>query len=139
LWAIESRPVEAERELRSGTFLEDLNAVAMHCSLQAEVAEMAETAVDDLKICQYLEPHIDEKVEARILRVSRTGMEILLVAFHVTGFLPMRDLGERPVLAGPTLTVRSGKRSLSFTEGYPIAVRVKDVDFLRLQVMLQLA
>ncbi len=139
LWAIQSRPEEAERELRSGVFIEDLNAVAAHCSVQSEVAEMAETAVGDLKICQYLEPHIGEKVDARVLRVSRAGMEILLLAFNVTGFLPVRDLGERAVMKGPTLTVRSGKRSLSFTEGYPIAVRIKDVDFLRLQVMLQLA
>jgi hypothetical protein len=27
----------------------------------------------------------------------------------------------------------------SFTEGHPIAVRLKDVDFLRLQLMLELA
>ena len=42
-------------------------------------------------------------------------------------------------MEGSTLTVSSGKRVLSFTEGFPIAVTVKDVDFLRLQVMLQLA
>ncbi len=139
LWAVQSRAKEAERELGSGAFLADLNAVAAHCSLQAEVAEMAETAVGDLKTCQYLEPHIGEKVEARVLRVSRGGMEVELVPFNVTGFLPGRELGERVVVEGATMKVRSGKRALSFTEGYPIAVRVKDVDFLRLQVQLQLA
>ncbi len=62
-----------------------------------------------------------------------------LKEFNVTGFLPMRSLGERPKLSGPTLTVRAGRRSLSFTEGYGIQVQVRDVDFLRLQVLLELS
>ena len=100
---------------------------------------MAEIAVKDLKTCQFMEPHIGEKLEAKVLRVSRGGMEVHLVAFNVTGFLPARAIGDRPKVEGSTLTVSSGKRVLSFTEGFPIAVTVKDVDFLRLQVMLQLA
>jgi hypothetical protein len=40
---------------------------------------------------------------------------------------------------GATLTVRVGKRVLSFTEGYAIRVEIKAVDFIRLQVLLELA
>jgi len=35
--------------------------------------------------------------------------------------------------------IKSGRKSLSFTEGHPISVRVQDVDFIRLQVLLELA
>ena len=115
-----------------------MNNIAAHCSVQAEVAEMTEMAVKDLKVCQFMEPHIGEKLETKVLRASRGGLEVQLVDYNVTGFLPMRALGERPVLKGPTLTVRAGRRSLSFTEGYPLTVRLQDVDFIRLQVMLEL-
>jgi len=73
------------------------------------------------------------------VRVSPVGMEVRLKAYNVGGFLPARAIGERTEVKGPTLLVRSGRKSLSFTEGHPIAVRVKDVDFIRLQVMLELA
>ena len=140
LWAIEGDDAQAaEEELRSEALLADLNDMAAHCSIQAEVAEMAEYAVKDLKICQYMEPRIGEKLAAKVRRVSRGGMEVDIVDLNVTGFLPTRTLGERPKVEGSTLTVRVGRRSLSFTEGYPVAVRVKDVDFIRLQVLLELA
>jgi ribonuclease R len=140
LWAIEGdQAAAAEDELRSEALVADLNDMASHCSIQAEVAEMAEMAVKDLKICQFMEPRIGEKLKAKVRRVNRGGMEIELVDLNVTGFLPMRALGDRPKIEGSTLTVRAGRRSLSFSEGHPVAVQVKDVDFLRLQVMLQLA
>ena len=139
LWAIEGEDAEAaEEDLRSEALITDLNDMAAHCSIQAEVAEMTEYAVKDLKTCQYMEPHIGEKLEAKVRRVSRGGIEVELTAFNVTGFLPMRALGDRPKVDGSTLTVRAGRRSLSFSEGHAIAVRVKDVDFLKLQVMLEL-
>ena len=100
---------------------------------------MAEAAVGDLKVCQYLEPHVGERVEATVHRLSPAGMEVLLGPFGVTGFLPTRALGDRAKLDGPTLTVRAGRRSLSFSEGRPVRVLIRDVDFLRLQVMLELA
>lgn len=140
LWAIEGEDAgAAEEELRSEALLADLNDMAAHCSLQAEVAEMAEYAVKDLKVCQFMEPHIGEKLEARVRRVSRGGMEVDLTAFNVSGYLPARSMGDRPKVEGATLTLRAGRRTLSFTEGYAVAVRVKDVDFLKLQVMLELA
>lgn len=140
LWAIEGSDADgAEEELRSEALLADLNDMAAHCSIQAEVAEMTEYAVKDLKVCQYMEPHIGEKLQAKVRRVSRGGMEVELVDFNVTGFLPMRALGDRPKIEGSTLTVRSGKRSLSFSEGYSVGVRVRDVDFLKLQVLLELS
>ena len=95
---------------------------------------MAEQAVGDLKVCQYLEPHIGERVSARIRRLSRSGMEVHLDPFNVSGFVPMSAIGDRPKLKGPNLTVQAGKRSLSFSEGRPVNVRIKDVDFIRLQV-----
>ena len=138
LWAVESRSEEAARELRAEELLSDLNDVASHCSLQAELAEMAERSMADLKVCQYLEPHIGEKLEALVLRVSTYGLEVRLTAFNVTGFLPTRVLGERAKVAGPHLTIQAGKRTLSFTEGHPIHVRIQDVDWIKLQVLLEL-
>ncbi|MFN0008251.1 MAG: ribonuclease R family protein [Planctomycetota bacterium] len=139
LWAIESRGSEAEAELKAEELLADLNAVAAHCSMQSELAEMAENAIFDLKVCQFMHPHIGKKLDALVVRVSPFGMEVRLTAYNVGGFLPARALGERSEVKGPTLLIRSGRKSLSFTEGHPIAVRVKDVDFVRLQVMLELA
>jgi ribonuclease R len=138
LWSVESRGEEAAAELRADELVRDLNDTAAHASLQAEIAAMAEFAVGDLKVCQFLEPHVGERVDARITRLSPAGMEVHLLPFNVGGFLPMRALGDRPKLKGPTLTVRAGRRSLSFSEGRPVRVRIEDVDFLRLQVLLRL-
>ena len=139
LWAIESRGDEAAEELKTDAFLQDLNDVAGHCSVQADVAEMAETAVFDLKVCQYMHPHVGETLDAKVLRVSRAGMEVDLVDFNVRGFLPARGLGDRIQVEGSTLTAGRGRNVRSFTEGFPVAVKLKDVDFLRLQVLLDLA
>jgi ribonuclease R len=139
LWAVESRGDAAHAELRAEDMLSELADVAAHCSVQAQISEMVERAVFDLKVCQFLEPHVGEKVEAKLLRVSPAGLEVLLAPFNVTGFLPARALGERVEVEGPTLLARAGRRVRSFSEGHPIAVRVKDVDFVRLQVLLELA
>jgi ribonuclease R len=139
LWAVESRGDAAHAELRAEDMVSELADVAAHCSMQSEIAEMVERAVFDLKVCQFLEPHIGEKVDAKLLRVSPAGLEVLLQPFNVTGFLPSRSLGERVKVEGPTLVVHAGRRARSFSEGHPIAVRIKDVDFVRLQVMLELA
>ena len=139
LWALESRGEQAERELAADELVAELNQLAAHCSAQANVAEMAEQAVGDLKVCQYMHPHVGEKVKARVLRVSPYGLEVLMEDFNVTGFLPARAIGERIQVKGPTATIRAGRRNLSFTEGHPVAVRLKDVDFIRLQLMLELA
>jgi exoribonuclease R len=93
----------------------------------------------DLKVCQYLYPHVGERHEAKVLRVSRYGVEVHLPRFNITGFLPSRSIGQRPVIKGPTLQLSAGKKLFSFTEGYPIDVRIEGVDFLRLQVLLELA
>ncbi len=137
LGAIESRGEAAERELSADRFVADLNDIAWHCTLQAEMAELASIAVGDLKVCQYMHPHVGEKMEARIERVSPAGLSVALTDYNVTAFLPTKLLGERGRVEGPTITIRAGRRTLSFTEGYPIAVRLKDVDFLRLQLMLE--
>lgn len=139
LHAIQTRGEEAEKELKAGALVQDLNLKASHSTLQAGVAEMAERAVHDLKVCQYMEPHIGEVVEAKIFRVSRGGMEILLTDFNVTGFLPFRKIGGKVKLEGPTATVTVGRRSYSFTEGGPMRIRIDDVDFVRLQVLFDVA
>jgi ribonuclease R len=138
LFAVEERPGEAAAELKVPALLADLNDVAAHCSAQAEVAEMVEMAMFDLKVCQMMHPHIGAKLSARTRRVSPAGLEVDLLDFNVTGFLPKRILGERVEVKGDTLIVRAGKRTLSFSEGQAIGVRLADVDFLRLQVMLEL-
>ena len=100
---------------------------------------MAENSVFDLKVCQLMHDHVGEKIDALVVRVSPFGMEVRLRPYNVGGFLPARSIGERSEVKGPTLLIRTGRKSLSFTEGHPVAVRVKDVDFVRLQVMLELA
>ncbi len=139
LHAIETRAAEAEKELRTEEFLEDMNEMAMHASLQADVAEMGAQAMCDLKVCQYMYPHVGERHDAKVLRVSRYGIEVFLAEFNITGFLPSRSIGQRPVIKGATLQLSSGKRLYSFTEGYPTRVRIGKIDFLRLQVLLELA
>lgn len=139
LHAVESRGAEAEDELKTESLVADLNEMAMHSSLQADTAEMAEKAIGDLKVCQFMEPHIGEVHVAKILRVSNFGLEVKFPEFNVTGFLPSRAIGERPKLKGPTLQLQAGKRLYSFTEGTDIKIRIREVDFLRLQVLLELA
>jgi ribonuclease R len=139
LWAVESRPDQAAIELKAAELLEDMNATAQHCSMQAEIAEMCEHTIFDLKVCQYMEKHIGEKLKASVLRVMPPGMEVKLVDHNITGFLPSRAIGDKVEIKGATMTIKAGRRALSFTEGHPISVRVKDVDFVRLQVMLELA
>ncbi len=139
LWAIESRGKEAEEELKTEALVADLNDTANHCSMQSEVAGMVQIAIEDLKVCQYLEPHIDEKLEAMIQRVSRYGIDVRLTDYNVDAFLPTKKIGERPKVQGPNLTIQAGRRTLSFSEGHPIKVKIQDVDFLKLQVILELA
>ncbi|HTF88919.1 MAG TPA: ribonuclease R family protein [Planctomycetota bacterium] len=138
LWSVESRGDEAAVELKADALLADLNEIASHCSAQSEVAEMCETAIGDLKVCQFMHPHIGEKLDAKVARVSPAGLELYLSEFNVNGFLPAKKIGDRVEVSGATIKIRQGKKSLSFTEGYPIAVRLVDVDFLRLQLMFEL-
>lgn len=139
LHAVETRHDEAAEELSSMALIDDLNDTASHCSVQSEAAGMAEIAVKDLKVCQFMEPRIEQSFDAKVHRVSRGGLEVHIGELNVSGFIPARSMGDRPKVDGATLKVSVGKRILSFTEGYQISVRVKDVDFLRLQVLLELA
>lgn len=138
LHAVQSEEAAATDELGTLAIHEDLSDTASHCSVQSEAAGMAEMAVKDLKVCQFMEPRIGESFDAKVRRVSRGGLEIDIRELNVTGFLPARSLGDRPKVDGATLKVSVGKRILSFTEGYTIAVKVEDVDFLRLQVLFEL-
>ena len=138
-WALESRGEEAARELSAEELVADLNEVAIHSSAQAELAEMAAFAVGDLKVCQFMEPHIGEKLKAKVQRVSPPGLVVDLVDFNVTGFLPARAIGDRVKVEGATIQIGRGRNVRSFTEGHPVVVRLKDVDFVRLQLMLELA
>lgn len=139
LYAIESRGEEAEAELRDGSFVDDLNQKASHSTLQGSLAEMVERAVEDLKVCQFMSPHVGETHVAQILRVTRGGLEIRLSEFNVNGFLPYRKIGGRAEITGPTAVVRTRKRAFSFTEGGDIRITISDVDFVRLQVLLDIA
>ncbi|MEM7517697.1 MAG: S1 RNA-binding domain-containing protein, partial [Planctomycetota bacterium] len=118
--------------------LVDMNDMAQHASIQAEVAEMASRSVGDLKICQFMEPHIGETLEAKVIRVMPPGLEVHLNDLNVTAFLPTRAVGGRAVVKGSTITISAGRRNFSFSEGHPIRVKIKDVDFIRLTVILEL-
>jgi len=139
LWAVESRGAEAEGELRAEELVADLNEMAAHASAQAEVAQMAAFALGDLKVCQFMDPHVGEKLKAQVVRVSPAGLEVRLVDFNVTGFLPAKVVGSRVTVSGSTIRIGRGRNVRSFTEGHPIAVQLQDVDFVRLQLILGLA
>ena len=139
LHAVETRGDEAAQELKAQDFLADMNDMANHSSIQASTAEMGEQAIGDLKVCQFMSPHVGERHRAKVMRVSKFGIELHLPQFNVGGFLPTRVIGEKPELKGPTLQVRAGRRLFSFTEGYDVDVVVQSVDFLRLQVLFGLA
>ncbi len=139
LHSIQERPEEAEKELRAGALIADLNLMASHSTLQASVANMAERAVFDLKVCQYMDSHIGESHEAKILRVGYGGLDIQLTEFNVTGFLPYRRIGGRAQVDGPRVTVVTRKRHYSFDEGGMVKVTLTDVDFVRLQVFFDLS
>lgn len=139
LHQVESRGEEAEAELREGALVDDLNQKASHSTLQGNMAQMVESAVEDLKVCQFMEPHIGETHVAKILRVTRGGLEIRLSEFNVSGFLPYRKIGGRPEIKGPTVVIRARKRAYSFTEGGDIRILIEEVDFVQLQVLLDVA
>lgn len=136
---IQTRGEEAESELRAGALIDDLNHKASHSTLQASVAEMAERAVHDLKVCQFMDPHVGETHDAKIIRVSRGGMEIQLAEFNVNGFLPFRKMGGRVKIEGSRATVTTRKKHYSFDEGGRLRATISDVDFVRLQVEFDLA
>ncbi len=139
LWAVESRGEEAAEELSAEQLVADLNQIAAHCSVRSEVADMASRAVGDLKTCQFMEARVGERLKGKVVRVSPPGMEVLLIEQNVSAFLPTRTMGDRGTVKGATLQVRRGRNVRSFTEGHPIAVKLVDVDFIRLQLMLELA
>jgi len=112
LHAVETREDEAAEELASLALIDDLNDTASHCSVQSEGAAMAEIAVKDLKVCQFMEPRIDERFDAKVQRVSRGGLEVHIGELNVSGFIPARSMGDRPKVDGATLKVSVGKRVL---------------------------
>jgi len=126
-------------EMSTDALIEDLNETAEHCSVRSEMADMASKAVGDLKTCQFLDPRCGETFDAKVLRVSPAGMEVLLKEVNVAGFLPRFSLGDRVNVKGSTLQVQAGRRSLSFSEGQNVKVRLREVDFIRLQLLLELA
>lgn len=138
LHAIESRGKAAEDELRTQDLVFDLNEKARHSTLQADIAEMAEKAIGDLKVCQFVAPHQGESHDAKVIRVALQGIEVRIPRFNILGFLPTRSIGDRPKLKGSTLQISGGSKLFSFTEGYSIRVKIKEVDFLKLQVFLEL-
>ncbi len=126
-------------ELSTDALIDDLNETAEHCSIRSEMADMASRAVGDLKTCQFLDPRVGDVFPAKVIRVSPGGMEVHLVEVNVRGFLPRRSLGDRIHVKGSTIQVQAGRKTLSFSEGQAVKVRLKEVDFLQLQLLLELA
>ncbi|MAG59060.1 MAG: hypothetical protein CMJ83_22460 [Planctomycetes bacterium] len=136
---VSSRAKEAESELLDPQQIAELCDVAGHCSVQSDLSGMVENALDDLKICQYMDRFRGDVIKAVIQRVSPAGIEIYLREHHVTGFIPARTLDGRKKVEGSRLTVSSRKGSRVFDEGSAIEIRVQDIDFVRLQVILEVA
>jgi ribonuclease R len=126
-------------ELTTEALIADMNETAEHCSVRSEMADMASRAVGDLKTCQFMDPRCGEVFAAKVLRVSPAGMEVLMTEVNVAGFLPRSSLGDRVRVKGSTLVVEAGRRSLSFSEGQAAKVKLREVDFVRLQLLLELA
>ncbi|MAB88763.1 MAG: hypothetical protein CMJ90_04805 [Planctomycetes bacterium] len=131
-----ARRGEAESELQAAQQIQDLTDVAGHCSVQSDLARMVEDAVDDLKICQYMDRYREQVLKAVLKRVSPAGLEVFLEEHYVTGFIPARLLPGRRKVEGPRMTVQSRQGSRVFEEGSTIQIRVTDIDFVRLQVLL---
>ncbi|MCH2107553.1 MAG: RNB domain-containing ribonuclease, partial [Planctomycetes bacterium] len=129
----------AREELSAEALLQDMNDTAEHCSVRSEMADMASRAVGDLKTCQFLDPRVGDVFPSKVIRVSPGGLEVHLTEVNVRGFLPRRALGDRIKVKGSTLQATAGRRNLSFSEGQAIKVKLREVDFLRLQLMLELA
>lgn len=129
---------EAEARLLDPARLSDLCDVAGHCSVQADLASMVESAIHDLKICQYMDRFRGQELASKILRVAPYGLEVFLKEHFVTGFIPARSLEGRTKVDGPRMLLQSRRGSRVFEEGGAVKVRVKDIDFVRLQVLLEL-
>ena len=138
LFDVLSRGVEAQNELKHPDRIRDLCDVAEHASTQAEVASMVEIAVEDLKICQYMDPRIGEVYLARVGRVNRGGFEIDITSLCVKGYLSARSIGRVIKQEGPVITIQARGSAKTFREGDQIEVEVQDVDFRRLRVMFAL-
>ena len=80
-----------------------------------------------------------ERMMAVVQRVSPYGLEVFLKDHYVTGFIPARSLEGRAKVEGGRFTVVSRRGTRVFDEGEPIEIVVVGVDFIRLQVTLQLA
>ncbi len=131
------RQRQAADELLHPDQVRDLTDVAGHCSVQADLSGMVENALDDLKVCQYMDRYKGEVITATLQRVSPAGLEVFLKDHYVTGFIPARLLQGRRKVEGPRMTVQSRNGSRVFDEGQAIDVKVTDVDFVRLQVLLE--
>lgn len=133
-----SRRGEAESELLAPQQIEELTEVAGHCSVQSDLAGMVENAVDDLKVCQYMDRYREQVLKAVLQRVSHAGLEVFLKEHYVTGFIPARLLPGRKKVDGPRMTVQSRHGTRVFEEGSTVQIRVTDIDFSRLQVLLDI-
>ena len=138
LFDVLQRGDEARAEISNWDHLQALVDVAGHASSQADLASMVEMAVEDLKLCQYMEPRVGEAFEAVIIRVSRGGLELRLKDDFVVGFLPARSIGNRSEQEGPVLKIISRQGTKVFREGDRISVVVAEVDFIRLKVLFEL-
>jgi ribonuclease R len=129
---------EAENRLLDPSRVADLCDVAGHSSMQADLASMVESAISDLKVCQYMDRFRGQELKSTIQRVAPYGIEVFLSEHFVTGFIPAKSLDGRTKVDGPKMLVQSRRGSRVLEEGGPVKVRVQDVDFVRLQVILEL-
>lgn len=139
LHELQSRDALAELELLEADKMLDLVDVAAHASAQADMASLVEVAVGDLKVCQYMHAFVGQKVMAMIERVSPWGLDLLLHEQFVHLFLPARSMDGRKQVDGPRMRVTSRKGNRVFDEGERLSVVITAVDFVRLQVVVDLA
>ena len=136
-----ARVLAAERagertSFAAGEFAE-LCEIAAHCSLRSRLADQAERAIFDLFGCEVLQAHVGAERQVRILRVSPYGLDVRTSHEGVDAHVPIRVLGRRQSIEGPTLLVHSGGRLRRFTEGQTLRARILAVDFQALQAFLE--
>lgn len=105
-----------------------LDWLAHHSSKMERLAEQAERDSVELKLCEYLEEHIDEEFVGTISTVVARGLFVRLDN-TLEGFLLLNDLhAEHHDFDPKTQTLVGEETGRTYRLGQQIRVRVEDVD-----------
>ncbi len=113
---------------------EEVERVSDICSSTEKTAEGAEREVDDMKMCQFMEPKIGEEFDAVISGVSKSGIYSELEN-TVEGFTKVSSLDDDYYSYDETTLSLIGDRTAKkYTIGDEIRVRLTRVDVLQREI-----